>query len=367
MTRSDDDPVMRLAWIQKASGGSAGGEDIYDSKMLGALRAQGVAVKAIQVPRVSRRQEMLNLALGVPYYRAKYFSRDNVALVRRQAVEADAAVCSWEPLDLLALASGIEVVPILHNITSHALRSMYPGNPLTGMLAGGAGRWERRAYAPGKFPLIGVLAREDAATAAAMAGKDRLIYLPPGLPPVVPLSLDAGLVPELALLGTFGWRPKYRDLMKMAREYAATSRQLTIFADQLPAEAQRLLSARPWPEADPSAALRIGLVTDRFEAGHKLKVGSYIANNAIVVSYADVRAEYRHIRDNELFIRKISHFSEIGDICQSLAGMEPASLRRRWLAFQQSCQQAFSWEGSARLLHDVLIERREYNAAPRLV
>ncbi|HTJ56944.1 MAG TPA: hypothetical protein VL418_05190 [Devosiaceae bacterium] len=326
--------------------------------MVGALTARGIAVETVSVPRVSRSREMANLALGVPYYRAKYFSPRNVALVR-QAAEADAVVCSWEPLDLLAFASGVKVIPILHNITSRALPSMYPGNPATTMLAAGARQWERRAYGPGPFPLIGVLARQDEAAVTPSAGRERIVYLPPGLPPVAPLSPSAELVRELAVLGTFGWRPKHRDLMRMANEYAGSPRPWTIFADELPADARRLLSARPWPEADASAALRIGLVTDRFEAGHKLKVGSYIANNAVVVSYSDVRGEYRGMRHSDLFIRKIGHFSEIEAIYQELASMAPPVLRQRWLAFQQDCQQAFNWNGSARVLHEALIGLRD--------
>ena len=35
-------------------------------------------------------------------------------------------------------------------------------------------------------------------------------------------------------------------------------------------------------------ALRIGLITDRFEAGHKLKTLAYVANNQIVLSFAEL-------------------------------------------------------------------------------
>ena len=51
-------------------------------------------------------------------------------------------------------------------------------------------------------------------------------------------------------------------------------------------------------------ALRIGLITDRFEAGHKLKTLAYVANNRIVLSFAEVGFDFVHIPYHDLFIRK---------------------------------------------------------------
>jgi hypothetical protein len=347
---------MRVRWVQKAKGSSAAGEDIYDLKMVNALLKRGVDVEAIQIPRVPKSRELLNLLSGSPYYRAKYFCDANIEAFRHGAAQDAATVCSWEPLDQLAFASGLKIIPILHNVTSQALRSMYPGNPATAFLANRAASWERRAYRSPTFPFIGVLSRDDAARLSSIVGQDRILYLPPGLPPTLPLATTADVTRELLVLGTFGWRPKRRDIMRMTAEHGSLAGRWSIFADELPEPAQSILRARPATEADMSASIRIGVVTDRFSAGHKLKVGSYIASNAAVASYADVRSEYRGIEDSDLFIWKIDHLSDVERMFGALAALGREQLRERWLGFQRRCQDLLSWDRSAGTLLRALTE-----------
>ncbi len=45
----------------------------------------------------------------------------------------------------------------------------------------------------------------------------------------------------------------------------------------LPAEAERLLSPRPIGQDATGDAIRFGVITDRFAAGHKLKTTEYVA------------------------------------------------------------------------------------------
>lgn len=339
-----------LVWVRKAVAGGEAGEDIYDARMVRAIEAQGVQVRTADVPRVSRLRELANLAAGVPYYRAKYLSPGNLERVRGAAASADPLICSWEPLDILAFEAGGAAIPILHNLTSTALPSMYPGSRLAAMLARRAAQWERRAYGSGRFPRIGVLSRHDERGVNALAGPGAALYLPPGVPPLASLADDAVLAREVVLLGTFDWRPKRRDLLQACGEIAGLGEGWTIHADSLPAAAAAVLRPLPAAQMEPREKLRFGLVTDRFEAGHKLKVGSYIAANAIVVSYADVMPDYAAIEDSALFIRRIERLADLPRIAAEFQAIEPAALRQRWRQFQQRCAEAFSWDRSARAL-----------------
>jgi hypothetical protein len=336
---------MRVLWIGKACEDPTAGDEIFDRRMIAALRDDGFEIDVISPQRVSRARELANLARGVPYYRARYRSSDNRALLA-EATRYQIAICSWEPFDMLAHDLACPVIPILHNITSRSLRSMYPASPVAKFLAMRAAQWERSAYGGGRFAAIAVLSRADEAYVRAVAPAARIIYAPPGLPPVTPLSPNGGFAAEMVIAGTFDWRAKRRDILRLASEWHAGGLNLKVFSDPLPEAAVAKFQATGLSQMDNAAAIRLGVVPDRFEAGHKLKVGAYIANNAMVLSFADIGSEYCGIEDAGYFIRWIKAAEDIRTIAREIAAVDPTQLRRRWLAFQLRMQQQFTWHNS---------------------
>lgn len=263
--------------------------------------------------------------------------------LRRLAGRYDAIVCSWEPFDLLARALPGKAILIAHNISSRVLPAILPGNPFAALAAARLRRWERRCYAGTDYAAVGALSRCDHAYLAGI-GVSRPLLLPPGMPPCVPLADDAVLCRELVVSGTYDWFAKRRDVIRFAEEYAGVALRLPIRANGLPADASALLDPMPLPSAEDSrTAIRFGLIADRFSAGHKLKTLAYLADNQIVLSFADVEFDFAHLPDHAFFIRRVSSVAEIAEQVAAVAAEPAAALRERFRQFQDACAASFQW------------------------
>jgi hypothetical protein len=336
---------MRILWIGKQPSNSQGGDEIYDRKAIQACRALGHTVDLFHPQRVSRLKEVQNFLKGLPYYRARYSSVTNLEGARAALAEHDAVICSWEPLDFFATQLGPPVIIILHNITSQSLRAIFPGNPIAFLAARRVRRWERQHYRASVVSAIALLSRRDEAYIKALDDPPIVLFAPPGMPPASSLDADATLSRELVISGTYDWHPKKRDVIKFAREYAIVDEPLKIRGDSLPAAAFADLILLPLPtDSEARSAIRFGIITDRFESGHKLKTLSYIANNQIVLSFSDVSVDFEQIPDNDLFIRRVRSVKEIEAHVASLEAMPLDDLRYRFLRFKHRCETDFTWD-----------------------
>ena len=340
---------QRLLWIGQLAVEEGAGDAIYDRKMIAACRALGTNVECLQLRPVSRAHELANLARGVPYYRARYDSAQNHSAIAQAAKRHTRAVCSWEPLDALAARCPIPTLPILHNVSSHALRAMYPDNRLVSLAALRVALWERRLYGSRKFPAIVALSELDRRRVAKRAGTMRTLLAPPGMPPCTELPAEPAVRRELLLWGSFDWAPKRRDVLAFARAYERVPQRLPVLAERLPAEAEQRLAVRPVPKTS-APAVRFGLITDRFEAGFKLKGTAYLADNAIVLSFVDLASDYAGIEDYGYFVRHLRSVEEIARHVAEVAAADPAQLRTRFEAFKQRCAARFSWQASAQIV-----------------
>ncbi|MGY4472348.1 hypothetical protein ACVWWK_008057 [Bradyrhizobium sp. LB9.1b] len=351
---SEQGTAMRVLWVGKEPDGGNAGDEIYDRKIISAARNKGASIVVVHPKKASRGARALARLSGVPHYRDLYAGPDNRRVLREISGDFDIAVCSWEPFDLLATSLKCPVIPILHNVTSCALPSMFPRNPVWGALAVQAASWERKAYSlDAAFPVIAALSRCDERCLQGLRPKESVLYVPPGMPQPVELDADARFKAELLISGTFDWYPKRRDILSFGREYAALSQRLPVLADPLPSNLSLASSVRPLPKSF-SDGIRLGLIPDRFVAGHKLKATAYIANNAIVLSYSDISKEFEGIEDHEFFIRTITNASDIGALCDQIGSLTPAHLCRRMTEFKARCARRFSWSGSAGVLLDAL-------------
>jgi hypothetical protein len=342
---------MRILWIGKRPGDGAAGDEVFDRNTIAACRRRGHEIDLFHPAQVSRPAELANLLAGLPHYRTRFAAAANAAGIAQRLAAYDAVIASWEPFDVLARGLRPPSVMILHNITSRSLPSLFPANRLARLAAARARAWERRCYRRTEFAAIAALSRRDLAYLQTLPDAPPLLLLPPGMPPCVPLAEDATLQPELVLSGTFDWVPKRRDILRFATEHAAGTDRLAVRAGPLPPAAAQLLQPAPQPSAAESAAhLRLGVITDRFEAGHKLKTMAYIANNAIVLSFAEVAFDFADIPDHDLFIRRIDAAGEIPRHLAALSALGPAALRDRFRAFQARCAQRFTWDTVAETL-----------------
>lgn len=343
---------MRILWIAKEPSPGQGGEDIFDRKMVAALR-KGHEVDIVCLEQVGKAHMLANIALRfLPHHRARYTSAANVRRVSTTLRRGyDAAFCSWEPLDYIAYLADGPIIPVLHNITSASFRSIFSAQPVGLLGADLVERWERRIYGSDRFDRIAVLSRDDARILQAISGRDNMEVIWPGMPPAVPLTSGVELRSELVLHGSYDWFAKRRDMLAFARDYAKLADRYPVFSDStLPGEAEAALESRPLSDIDPAAAIRFGIIADRFTAGHKLKTTSYIAFNCIVITFSDVSCDFDDIADYGFFIRRVSSVREIRAVVESMYAIAPAELRERFLDFQRKCAARFSWDSSARRL-----------------
>jgi hypothetical protein len=342
---------MHILWIGKQPTSGEAGDEVFDRRTIAACRAQGHQIDLFHPAPVGRSQQITNMLRGLPHYRTRFSSTANRAAILARSRQYDVTICSWEPFDHLARALSPPAVMILHNVTSRSLPALFPGNRLAGLAAAQARAWERRAYRAGQFAAIGALSRRDQAYVQTLAGAPDVVLLPPGMPPFVSLAKDAGFRAELVVSGTYDWLPKRRDILKFAQDYASLGDRLPVRADGMPADAVQHLRPMPMPSAaETGAAMRIGLITDRFEAGHKLKTLAYIASNQIVLSFADVGFDFVHIPDHAFFIRRISGVAEIAGQSAAIAAVPADELRARFTRFQRACAEYFTWDAVATAL-----------------
>jgi len=356
---------LDILWIGKKPESGTAGDEIFDQRLITACMASGATVDRFYPEPLSRAGQLVNFALrGLPHDRARFATAGNRRALARAASRHRVAVVSTEPLDELLLHVGLPAIAIVHNMTSLAVPSMVPRNPLAAFAARRARRWEEHVYRSGRFGVVAVLSRRDEAHLRELSSDATVLLMRPGMPPLVPLAPDATLERELLLDGSYGWFPKRRDVIAFAREYSAIGERLPIVAEELPSEAAALLRPK-LRGAAPGSAIRFGLVTDRFVAGHKLKMGHYIANNAIVLSFADVSEDFAGIPDHEFFIRRLADVRDIDRHVDAVAAEDPGRLRARLEIFKQRCAEAFSWQRAADSLlaaASALAERRSCRA-----
>jgi hypothetical protein len=349
---------MRILWVGKASRNASAGDEVYDRKVISGIRARGHTVIEVNPSRVSKSRSLINLIFRrIPHYRSWYDCDGNYAALKAASYNCDAALVSWEPFDKLAYSLAIPTIPILHNITSSSLPAFLQRSVIARLLAWHAKQWEDTCYSSANFLAVACLSLTDLAGLQRRFPGIKLLHCPPGSPSPIPLSDDATVRSELVITGTYGWRAKRRDALRFAREYARVAGRLEVFADALPAEANRLLSSRPIIKESTGNTIRFGIITDRFAAGHKLKTTEYIAGNCIVLTFAEIEEDFHDIPDREFFIRKLSHASEIGSHVAEVNRVDVRELRSRFSAFKRRCLDRFDWQLTSDYLLAALTER----------
>jgi hypothetical protein len=339
---------MRILWIGKRPGDGGSGDEIFDRRTLAALRAEGAEVTTVHPEPHHRFYEAATLFSGLlPYQRGRFLSRANRTAIIAACHHADVVICSWEPLDALAVDLPVPTILIVHNIASTALRSIHGATLTARFLAGRSAHWERRWYRRPHFGSIAVLSRRDLAYVTGLPEAPPVMLTPPGMPPSTPLAPGAAIVPELVISGTFDWPPKRRDIVAFAHDYAALPRPRPLVrANGVP---PGLLATDPLVD---DGFIRFGVITDRFTAGHKLKTLAYIARNQIVLSFAEVGFDFAHIPDAELFIRRLDTVAAINECIELIRSIASEELSARFARFQAACARAFTWANVARALLD---------------
>lgn len=346
------DQPYRVLVLRRDTGGD-GGDSIYENRLYAALseRAQVDTISFSRRGRLARLKACL-LEGALPDQTGFGLDAERARAAGALASGAyDVAIVGHEYLDHAALqlrsAAQKGRTPLLsmrHNMTSSLVGSV---------LGGGAGRaaeslWraqERAALNGDLFAAVSVISRADQAKVLGLAPRQRVTLVLPGAPASTPMAADAPLRGELVVGGSFDWWPKKRDLQRFVDDMnAMPEKPGPIYAERSVPTAQRqALGALDADALDYGAAIRFGVITDRFQAGHKLKTSAYLQANCIVLTFADVEADFGFFPEASEFIVRLSGVADLRPAMARLAERPVEAVRAGLERFKAALNQNMAW------------------------
>jgi len=343
----------RILFVQRANDDPTGGDAIYETRMIAALR-ETMDVDVVAAARRSKGARIAGMVrhLTLPDQTAFGGAAEVEEIAWRVAQGCDAVVFSHEYLDLLAQrlkprarARGVPFVSIRHNVTSDMLRSYLERSPAAGVANGLWRMQERGALKPGLYEGLAVLSHRDRALVREIGGRADVVIATPGAPKATPLVADAVLVRDLVIGGSFGWFAKRRDIYRFTEDFLRLSSPpgRIVAEGGVPEALATRLGATPAGNCDFSAALRFGVITDRFTAGHKLKTSAYLQNNCIVLSFADVAGDFAFDARHRQFIVRLTGMDDIKPAMDRLVEAPVSSLRAEFAAFKDAVGRELAW------------------------
>lgn len=307
--------------------------------------------------RVGRLTQLVETLRGAPAEVARYISRDSerrlAALLRQNHFDL---VCFFNEASFsystVVRAAGLPRVLIAHN--AHSLVAETDPSLLGKLIRPLAIKFERQHYTDPEAALVCIA--ECDREALKKIGIDRKdVYLsPPGSPPPSPLAIDAAILPEVVLTGSYAWWRKRRDLKAFIQQGAAVFPLWATDEAALDCLASSNLDVRP--AAPDWSQIRFGLIADRFSGGFKLKSTEYVARNCIILSCADIRLEFAGLPHAVEFVRYITGGrDEVAQILEQYTASE--GIVDRFRVFREACLERFEWNRCLEPLRAAIVSK----------
>jgi hypothetical protein len=237
----------------------------------------------------------------------------------------------------IAARSGAGIVLYAHNVHSQILDT--DRRLSSRLFKQAAARFERRFYGDQRAELV-CISQSDARYLREGGVRTSSLVVSPGPPPAIPLASDARVERSLVITGSYGWWRKLRDLKRFAAEEADPSVECLV-GDGLPSQAL-IPGARSAVNVDWGAAIRFGVLTDRFAGGFKLKSTEYIARNCVVLSFADISEEFDGLPHAAKFVRTVHSRAEAEGIMREMAASHE-DVPAQFAEFKAACLARFDW------------------------
>jgi hypothetical protein len=326
------------------SGASYSGDQIVLRHVLARLEHR-YECEVLTVEGAGRVAKVANIILNqVPsewsaYYSDRWFEAVRALTSRRSYARV---FILYEALFYLAEAVSPGAAKVV--LYSHNVPSQYSSgeNPLETALHRLAVKAEMRWYAPINGEVVYISRSDrDAAVEAQLATPEARVA-PPGAPPAKPLADDATFIGEAVITGSYDWWRKRRDL----KAFATGCGDVVVHGFD-PWVKEVLPSSRFYASADAldwTSHMRLGVVTDRFPGGFKLKTLEYVARNCAVFSSAPVMSDFTDLPYADRFVFDNQRPEQLADVCRALAARDPEVMRREFLAFKEACCAYYDWD-----------------------
>ncbi len=333
-----------LAVRPKVTKAAFGGDEVMYRHTFANLR-QRWDLDVLELEPIGKLGKVLKIASGVPPECTRFLSRANLdAVAARLRLRRYHGVLLLNEVTFPMLGAlkraGVPGVMVAQNV--HSLVASTETGVLARALRPLAVHYERRYYGDPAAPLVCISHADVAALRRAGVARTDITVSPPGAPPPAPLAMDAPVLGEAVITGSYGWWRKARDLAVFG---AGPGMGLPIHVAD--AQAREILGAQAGPLEETaefwSQGLRFGLITDRFVGGFKLKSLEYVAKNCVVISTGDIAMEFAGLPHSGEFIRIVADKAGAAAVIRQMREAEPRALIGRFLAFKQACVEHFAW------------------------
>lgn len=328
--------------VRRAVGGPQAGDQVHVRRMLSWLEPR-LDLKIVELDPLDRAGRVANLLRGWPMEMTGLWGAKN----RKSLADAMAA---HEPAYVYLIHEAtFPFADDVRDATSilfcmNAISCLAESDPSlwVRLTAAQARAFEDRYFRPRKNRKLVLVSRADARwLRERFASRERWPIAAPGALPARPLDDDARLHREVLITGSYDWWRKRRDLKQFAHWDVGASLLVTDerAARTLGSAARRI----DMKTLDTTSVMRFGLVTDRFLGGFKLKSLEYVANNAVILSRSDIRADFEDLPGADLFVRYTPTVESMTLAMDELLGIPAAELVSRFKVFQTACTQRFAW------------------------
>jgi hypothetical protein len=181
-------------------------------------------------------------------------------------------------------------------------------------------------------------------------------YISVGIRPVVNTPVFIGLLPVALFTGNYKWSLKARALQKAFKKGYHGKLKLTAF--NVDDKFRNIVSASGinmvyTGEALQVGSIKIGVLTDDFLSGFKLKALELVREGCALASFADIRDEFEGVIHADLFIYTIKSLDELDGIYNSLQ-QQPGVVNKFGLFYAEICRK-FNWDKTAMEIKNTLL------------
>jgi len=176
-----------------------------------------------------------------------------------------------------------------------------------------------------------------------------------GVRPGGNVSNFTSLQPVAVFTGNYKWSLKAKALQKaFAKPYTGALQLAAINVDDTFRKTVTATGANVvyWDEIKNPAGIKLGVITDDFLSGFKLKALELIHSGCCLVSFSDITAEFEGIIHAPLFIQTIKSLNELDVVYNKL--LADANIVNKFHLFYNDVCDKFNWDKTAIAISNTL-------------
>jgi hypothetical protein len=180
-------------------------------------------------------------------------------------------------------------------------------------------------------------------------------YIRIGIKPVNSTVNFKSLLPVAIFTGNYEWSLKRKSLQSVfKKKYCGSLELAAVNVDErfIKIASSSGVRINYYNELQATGEIRIGVITDKFLSGFKLKALELIRIGCCLVSFSDISYEFEDILYADLFIHTIKNINELDLIYRSLTHEE--NVVAKFASFYADINEKFNWVYTANEMQKIL-------------